>query len=194
MKKEKNSNTSTNNLSLSGKPGIFFGIISVFFIYLISFLTDQYSSGLGVSILPISFFEILLIILVIIFLAISYITITRLNKKKRKKLRITGWDSKSKTIRKVFLFSLLLFCVGTFVIYNNGLIKYIFPLSLCIYGLSCIAVKNLSNGFTFPLGIFFMLQAFLCLLQPNIMFLIWGVTFGLGHIVYGVIGKNKIQY
>ena len=192
MEKQKNFNTSTHNLSLSGKPGIFFGIISICFIYLMSFLTDQYSSGFGVSMLPISFFEILLATVVVLFLIISYITITRLNKKKRKKLGITGWDSKSKKIRKIFLFSLLLFCVGTFVIYTNGLIKYIFPLSLSIYGLACITIKNLTNGPTFPLGIFFMLQAFLCLLQPNIMFLIWGVTFGLGHIIYGVLGKSKI--
>ena len=62
---------------------------------------------------------------------------------------------------------------------------------MVFYGLACIVVKKLTNGPTFLLGLFFILQAFLCLLQPDIMFLLWGISFGLGHIVYGVLGKSK---
>ena len=64
-------------------------------------------------------------------------------------------------------------------------------MSLCFYGLACIVVKRLTNGPTFPLGLFFILQAILCLIQPDIMFLLWGISFGLGHIVYGFTGKFK---
>ena len=193
MDKGENLNTSISNLSLGGKPGIFFGIISICFIYLMSFLTDQYSSGIGVSFLPISFFEILLAVITLLYLVISYLTITQINKKRRGKLSVIGWDSHSKTIRKVFLFGFLLFYIATFIIYKTGFIKYVLPLSLCFYGLACIVVKKLSNGSTFLLGLFFILQAFLCLLQPDIMFLFWGVSFGLGHIVYGLLGKSKTQ-
>jgi uncharacterized membrane protein YhdT len=191
MEKRKDLATNIGNTSLSGKPGIIYGLISIGFIYLISFLTTQYSSGAGVSFLPISFFEILIIVLVLIFLAISYFTITLINKKRRKKIGVVGWDSQSKTIRKVFLIAFLLFCLATFIIYKNGFIKYVFPLSLCFYGLACIVVKRLTNGPTFPLGLFFILQAILCLIQPDIMFLLWEISFGLGHIVYGFTGKFK---
>ena len=191
MEREEYFRINITNLSLGGKPGIFFGFISTGFIYLMSFLTDQYSSGIGVSFLPISFFEILLVVTIVLYLVVSYLTITQLNKKRRKKLGITGWSSTSKIIRKIFLISLLLFCIATFIIYKTGFIKYILPLSMVFYGLACIVVKKLTNGPTFLLGLFFILQAFLCLLQPDIMFLLWGISFGLGHIVYGVLGKSK---
>ena len=133
MEKERNLYTSISNLSLSGKPGVFFGIISICFIYLISFLTNQYSSGIGVSFLPISFFEILLVVIIVLFLVVSYLTITQINKKKKKKLGVIGWDSSSKIIRRVFLLTLLLFFIATFIIYKTGFIKYILPLSLFFY-------------------------------------------------------------
>jgi len=190
MEKRKDFALKIGNTSLGGKPGIFFGIISIGFIYLISFLTNQYSSGIGVSFLPISFFEILLAVIILLFLVISYFAITLVNKKRRKKLGIVGWDSNSKTIRKVFIITFLLFFVATFIIYKNGSIKYILPLSLSFYGLACIVVKKLTNGPTFLLGLFFIAQAFLCLFQPNSMFLFWGISFGLGHIIYGALGNR----
>ena len=39
-------------------------------------------------------------------------------------MSVVGWDSHSKTIRKVFLFGFLLFYIATFIIYKTGFIKY----------------------------------------------------------------------
>jgi len=79
-------NKKIHNLSLRGITGIFVGVISLIFIFGIHLLLSQYSSGsAGVSMLPISFFEILIFGISFLYILISYFTIVLINKRRRKK-------------------------------------------------------------------------------------------------------------
>ncbi|MDO9275392.1 MAG: hypothetical protein Q7T92_07585, partial [Lutibacter sp.] len=92
-----------HNLSLRGITGIFAGVISLIYIFGIHLLLSQYASGsAGVSVLPISFFEMLILGVTFLYILISYITITLINRRRRKNIYLRKWDFKAKKIRRIY--------------------------------------------------------------------------------------------
>jgi hypothetical protein len=185
-------NSNIHNLSLQGVSGIIFGIFSLFFIYFIKFLLSNFSSAtLGIGYLPISFFEILLVITTLLYIFISFLIITQINKKRRKKQHLEGWSFKAKKIRNLYLFFLLIGGIIVYFLVYFGNLKLIIPSSLFIYGISCFLANKYTLGPSAFLGFLVFISAFLALIFPNLMFYIWGLAFGVFHIIYGILDTSK---
>lgn len=185
-------NIKIHNLSLRGITGILTGIISLIYIYGIHLLLLQYASGsAGVSMLPISFFEMLIFGISFLYILISYFTIVLINKRKRKKLYLRKWDFKAKKIRRTYLFLLLLGGIILYFLMTNGLIKSVIPASLILYGIAGIISNKYTYGATALLGIIFLILGVLALLFPSLAFYLWGFAFGVCHIIYGLVYYRK---
>lgn len=186
-------NSKIHNLSLRGTPGILLGVISLIYVYLIRSFIHQFPSANGsLSLLPISFFEIILVIISFLFMFISYLIIVLINRKRRKKLHLKGWELKSIKIRRVYFIHLILGAIILYILINQGLIKLIIPASLLLYGISSIIANNYTLGKTNYLGVFFLINGILSILNPNQQFILWGLAFGGYHIIYGIFYHKKV--
>ena len=176
-----------HNLSLQGITGIFIGLIFSACIFLIQSLIIQYQSGLAVSMLPISIFEWVIILIWLIFIIVAYIFTTTINKKRRKKNDLKGWEPRSKKIRLIFLIQTLISLVITYYLIQTGMLKIIIPTILLFYGVACITVKKLTGGPSGVLGLFFVMQSIFALLVPEAQFILAYTSFGIFHIIYGLL-------
>lgn len=180
-----------HNLSLRGIPGIFAGVISLIYIYGIHLLLSQYASGsAGVSMLPITFFEMLIFGVTLLYILISYITITLINRKRRKKIYLRKWDFKAKKIRRIYLVFLLLGGIILYFLMASGLLKFLIPTSLILYGIAGIISNKHTFGATAIMGFVFLILGGLAIVFPGFAFYIWGFCFGICHLVYGLIYFN----
>jgi len=185
--------SSFHNLSLQGISGVIFGVNSIIFIWVIQLLLTDFSLGNeGVAMLPISFFEILIAAFSFIYILISYFTITIINKKRRKKVKLKGWDTKSIKIRKVFLSCLFTGGILTYFFVSGGYLKLIIPTSLILYGAACFLTNKYTLGPSKTLGLLLVLNGIAALLSPPLMFYLWGVGFGFYPIIYGLYFFKKV--
>ena len=185
----------THNLSLQGITGILFGIISLLFVVLVNTLISHFTSSGGVtSVFPITFFEILILLSVVLFVLITYLIIVFVNKRRRKKSNLKGWESNAKKIRLIFFIQFILLFSASYVCIQLGVLKLIAPLILLLYGVSCIIANHYTNGYSKILGFFFALQSMLALFFPEVQFLLLGVAFGGFHIIYAIQNtKNNLN-
>ena len=185
-------NPKTHNLSLQGITGVLFGVISILFITLISKLINQYTSSSGaMSVLPISFFEILILLSSVLFVLIAYFIIIFVNKRRRKKVNLKGWESNAKKIRLIFFIQFVIIISASYVCIELGMLKLIIPLVLLLYGVSCIIANHFTNGFSKILGLFFALQSMLALFFPEVQFLLLAIAFGGFHIIYAILNRKN---
>jgi cell division protein FtsL len=185
-------NSKIHNLTLQGKTGIYFGLISTLYIYFNQFLITQFSFNSGItSVLPISFFEFILEVLLVIFILFSYVLVVFINKKRRKKISTKKWTFQSKKIRRIYLIHLIFGGLILFYLLNVGLIKLIIPTSIIIYGMASILVNRFTNGNSLLLGILFLLIGVCAITFPNYQFHLWAISYGGFHITYGILYAKK---
>jgi len=181
-----------HNLSLQGITGIIFGIISIIFIWFIKILLNSFSLGdEGVGMLPISFFEILIAMVVLIYILISYFTIVLINKKRRKKLGLKGWEFSSKKIRTIFISFMITGGILTYSFVSEGNLKLIIPASLILFGIACVLTNKYTSGFSKIFGVLFLINGIMCILFPQFMFYLWGMAFGIYPIIYSFYTPKK---
>jgi len=184
-------NSQFHNLSLHGKTGVIVGIFSLLFIYFIQYFTGEFSHSNGIfSVLPISFVEVILVGISIIFILISYLLVVFINKRRRKKHHLTGWEVSSKKIRLTFLIHIIIGGILLFFYLKYGYLKYIIPTSILLYGVACIIVNKFTIGKTNILGVFFLINTVISFLAPNYQFQLWAVSFGVYHIIYGIVNSK----
>ncbi|MGV8947370.1 MAG: hypothetical protein ACOH1N_13140, partial [Lutibacter sp.] len=138
----------------------------------------------------ISFFELLIFGISLLYILISYFIITLINKNRRKRIYLKKWDIKAQRIRRVYLFLLLLGGIVLYFLMANGLPKLIIPASLILYGTAGIISNKYTFGISAILGIGFLINGILALLFPNLSIYLWGISFGIFHIAYGLIYFN----
>lgn len=185
-------NTKNHNLSLGGVTGIIIGFLGIIFIYSINLILNQYlSDSEGVSLLPISFFQLLLVAICVFYILFSYILIVILNKK-RKKRKEKKWNLKEKQIRRIYLIHLIFGGIILYYFLVLGELKLIIPASLILYGIASILANKFTQGSSRILGFLFLLNGFLALIFPRYSFILWGVAFGIYHICYGIVYNKKI--
>jgi len=176
-----------HNLSLQGITGILFGFFAIGYIFLIHSLISQYTSAsTGISLLPISFFEVLISVITLVFILISYLIIVLVNKYRRKKVNLKRWEINAKRIIGIYLIHLFIGSVLLYFLIKLGLIKFIIPFSLILYGIASIIANKYTSGISFFLGVSFLISGILAIFYPNIMFYLWGFSFGFCHIIYGI--------
>ena len=186
-------NSKIHNLSLHGISGISFGVLALIYIFLMDNLISQFTSSEGnLSVLPISFFELFLVIISILFIVISYTMVVLINRKRRRRLKLKKWELNAKIIRRIYLIHLIFGGIIVYSFMNYGLIKLIVPLSLILYGVSSIIANKYTLGKTNYLGMFFLINGFLSIVFTEFLFIFWGLAFGVYHIIYGLFYKYKI--
>lgn len=70
---------------------------------------------------------------------------------------------------------------------TNGLIKFVIPTSLLLYGFAGIISNKYTFGATAILGIVFLVLGVLAILFSSLAFYLWGFAFGVCHIGYGLV-------
>lgn len=146
----------------------------------------DFMAGEGIGLLPISYFENILIAASFLYIGCSFLLILLINKRKRKRLNLKGWDSQSKQIIKRFFVLLVMGAILCYLCLDKGHIKLILPLSLLLYGIGCFISNKFTNGPSKLLGILMLFFGILLYSLPAFSFLIWGIAFGLLHILYGL--------
>lgn len=185
-------NSKIHNLSVQGKTDVILGFTALIFIYFIDNLIVQFTISEGkLSILPISYLEILLVVLSLFFILISYFLIVLINKKRRMKINKYGWDLLAKKIRIIFLIHLLIGGILAYFLMSIGKIKYVIPTTIILYGLACIISNKYTRGNTMYLGLFFLINGIGSIIFTNIQIQFWAISFGIYHIIYGIIYLKK---
>jgi len=185
-------NSKIHNLTLQGKTGIYFGLISVLYIYFNRFLITQFSYNGGItSVLPISFFEYILEGLLVLFILFSYLFVIFTNKKRRKKLGVENYVLKSKKIRRIYLLHLIIGGIILYLLLDAGIIKFIIPTSIIVYGMASIIVNKYTYGNSLILGISFLIIGVIAIFFPSFQFHLWAISFGGFHIIYGILYKKS---
>ncbi|MDX1830010.1 MAG: hypothetical protein R3342_10740 [Lutibacter sp.] len=181
-----------HNLSLRGSTGIIFGILSLIFVFGLKFILQSYTSASeGFSVLPISFFQIIIVALVILYIIILYTAITLVNRKRRKKLRQKNWNFQAKFIRYVFISFLIIFGVSVFYLMNIGELNWIIPIGLIWFGIACILANYQSNGNTFILGLSIITTGILAHFFNTFEFIFLAIALGIFPIIYGINYAKK---
>lgn len=181
-----------HNLSLQGSTGIIFGILSLFFIFGLNFILQSYTTASEeFSVLPISFFQIIIVALVILYILILYAVITLVNRKRRKKLRQRKWSFQAKFIRYIFISFLIFFSFSVFYLMHIGELNWIIPIGLIWFGIACIIANYQSNGNTFILGLSIITTGILAHFFNTLEFLFLAIALGIFPIIYGIYYAKK---
>ncbi|MGV6845631.1 MAG: hypothetical protein ACWA42_05840, partial [Lutibacter sp.] len=181
-------NRKIHNLSLSGITGIIFGMLAFLFVIIIQYMINNYThADGGLALLPISFFQFIIIGSLLFMLAVLYFTVVISNKKRRKKLNQFGWDLQAKKIRAVLILFLAVLSIVIYFIMNYLNIHYIIPSILLFYGITLISLQKNTTGNSLILGIFMLLNCILTFLFPKTAFMLLGVSLGIYPIIYGLI-------
>ena len=185
-------NKSSRFISLSGLSGILAGIYALIgaaiAIYILGNYNNSYS---GMSLIPISYLEYILITIALIVLINSVLTAFILSAKKAKKSGEKLWDATSK--RLLINFVIPLFTGGVFclVLYQNNLIGLIAPSTLIFYGLACLNASKYTLGDIRYLGILNILLGLIATQYIGYGLYFWALGFGICHIIYGTVMYNK---
>lgn len=185
-------NSSSRFISLSGLSGILAGTYALIGSFSANYVIISYqNSDSDISLLPISFFEYLLVGIALLVLILSTVTAFILSSKKAKKSNQKLWDTTTK--RLLINFTIPLFTGGIFciILYQYGLIGLIAPTTLIFYGLACVNASKYTLGDIRYLGV---LNIFIGLIATQFIgfgLYFWALGFGILHIIYGTVLYNK---
>jgi len=185
-------NKSTRFISLSGVSGILTGTYALIGAVVVNFLIKSYQFGdSSIALLPLSYFEYLLMAVALTILILSIVTAYILTKKKAKLNNEQIWNTTSKRLLNSFLIPLItggLFCV---ILYQYGLIGLIAPTTLVFYGLACINSSKYTLGDIYYLGIVNIVIGLIATQFIGYELYFWGLGFGIFHIIYGILMYKK---
>ncbi|REE80472.1 hypothetical protein BX611_2114 [Lutibacter oceani] len=187
-------NKSTRFLSLSGLSGILAGVYALVGAYVGNFLINSYkNSNSSISLLPISFFELLLVGIASIILILSVATAFVLTRKKAKKNKENIWNTASKRLLKNFMIPLIVGGLLCITLYQYNLIGLIAPFTLIFYGLACINASKYTLGNIYYLGLANVIIGLISTQFIGYGLFFWALGFGVFHIIYGVLMYTKYE-
>ncbi len=189
---KKNVNRSSNFISLSGLSGILTGIYALDGAFAVNFLISNYlNPESGISLLPISFMEYMLIGIVFLVLILSILTVFIIYYRKTKRKNEKMWDV---TSNKLFIyFSIILFIGVVFciVLYQYGFIRLIASSMLIFYGLACLIASKYTLSEIRYLGIVNLILGLISTQFIGDGLYFWAVGFGSMNIIYGILTYHK---
>lgn len=185
--KQRFKNTSISFLSLRGRSGILVGLYGLTGCYFIQFLLKNYSNGDSwVGFLPITYLEYLIMLVAGLMIFLALLTSFRGAKRRAKKSDQVFWNSATRKNLLLFSIPLILGFFLCLYLYTIGNIMWTPGVTLISYGLACML---LSYRLTGPYLVFGLLQLLLGVLALNLIkytVLLWGVGFGVLHLIYGI--------
>ena len=185
-------NGSSNFISLSGLSGILTGVYALAGAFAANFLVSNYlNPNSGISLLPISFLEYMLVGIAILVLIFSTLTAFIIFYRKAKRNKEKMWDASSKKL--LLYFSLPLFIGGVFCIlfYKYGFNGLIPSTMLIFYGLACLSASKYTFGEIRYLGIVHIIIGLISTQFTDYSLYFWAIGFGCIHIIYGIRTYRK---
>ena len=185
-------NKSTRFISLSGLSGILAGIYALIGAAVGNFLINSYKNDESpISLMPLNYFEIILVAIAGTILLISVITAFLLTRRKAKKNNEKIWNITSKRLLINFLIPLVVGGIFCIVLYQYNLIGLIAATTLVFYGLACINASKYTIGDIFYLGIANVIIGLIATQFIGYGLYFWALGFGIFHIIYGALMYNK---
>jgi len=134
-----------------------------------------------------------LIIIAISVLLLTIITGILLTKRKAKKEGVKTWDETTKRLLVNLFIPLIAGGILVIILYNQGLIALIAPVTLIFYGMGLINASHYTYRDIRYLGISEVILGLVASAVLGYGLLIWAIGFGLLHIVYGAMMYFKYE-
>lgn len=184
---------SSRFISLSGLSGIMAGVyalIAAFIAYKIAYTyeTIEYQEMLVRNVRG---KRLELLLTAISTLGLAIITGIILTKQKAKKQGVTSWDKTAKKVVMNLLIPLVAGGILVVILYHNGYIRLIAPMTLVFYGLGLINASHFTYRDIRLLGISEVILGLFACWFTGYGLLFWSLGFGLLHIVYGALMYYK---
>lgn len=187
-------NRSSRFISLSGVSGIAVGIIALaaaWLAHLLVFKDGPYlmadKTGIEASALA------RLLGLAIGTLAISAAAALYFTKRKSRKQKLKAWDHKSRRLLLNLLIPLLTGGIVCLIFLIRGYIGLLPALTLIFYGLALVNGSKYTLDEIRSLGLAQIVLGLAALQFSNQALLLWGIGFGLLHILYGWLIQRKYE-
>ena len=185
-------NGSSNFISLSGLSGILTGLYALTGVFAANFLVSNYlNPDSGISLLPISFFEYMLVGIAILVLIFSTLTAFIISYRKAKKNKKKMWDASSKKLLLYFFLPLFIGGVFCILFYKYGFNGLIPSTMLIFYGLACLIASKYTLSEIRYLGIVNIIIGLISTQFIAYGLYFWAVGFGFIHIIYGIRTYRK---
>lgn len=177
------------NFSLEGYSSIQIGLyflITAFAIknILAGFLIDDHLLGM----MSPEIIEVLISIIIILMFLFSSLALFFRGRRKARKLQHKLWNAKTKKNFWKYLVNFFLMFLLLVFLKNQGLIHYITPTFLILYGLLLLLLKTENSKNLFILSGICVLLAIICIVIPTYWYSSIYIL-GVAHITYGVVLK-----
>jgi len=174
---------SSRFISLSGLSGVSAGICALIGVYYsLIFLENAKADNSNLDSLKFRFLVLALIVLCAALMSAFYFT---WRKAKRKGLPV--WDRSSRYLLINLLIPLVTGALFVFALYLRNEFRYIAPACLIFYGLALVNASKYTLGDIRYVGIIDVLLGLSGMYFAYDGLLLWGIGFGVLHIIYGLI-------
>ncbi len=185
---------SSRFLSLSGISGIVVGFLGLAAAYLAYALVFRNSDYLKFSAVEIPHQQQLQLVLIaagtlIVSIALTVLFTARQTRNRGESL----WNFQSRRILYRLALPLITGGVASIVLFSQGYIGLVIPLLLLFYGLGLFTASGITYPVVEVLGITQLLLGLLALLFVEQGIIFWAAGFGVAHIVYGLIVRQKYK-
>lgn len=183
---------SSKFVSISGLSGVligFYAILATLFGYYLLLKSEGPATQLTSYLTITNSF----LALAILILVLSLLTGCLMARKKAKKYKQSIWNITSKSLLFAVSIPLLTGGILAFILFSQGYYQWIAGMLLIFYGLALAA----GSIYTFKevkwLGILEICLGLIALWLPDHGLMLWGLGFGVLHIIYGFIVYKKYE-
>jgi len=185
-------------ISLSGLAGVFAGIFAlvgaaVAYWYLEIFLPQAEAPLMFKSLSIYDDGILFMLILAVVVLLLAFASAVFFTTRNSRKRNFPLWDHTSKKVLINLLVPLIAGAIFIFALIFYGNFVLIIPASIIFYGLSLINAGHFTYSDIKFLGYVELLVGFVSLFLIDYGLIIWTISFGLLHIIYGVVMYNKYE-
>ena len=182
-------NNNLVNFSLKGFTSILIGAYIFIAGYAINtilngFLIDDNPMGM----LSVEIIEILIISIILFVFIFSSLALFFKGKRLAKKNNYKLWNTETKNSFRTYIIGIVIIIISLFVLNNLGLIDYLTPISLILYGILLFILKNKERKNILILSCLTIFLAIICILIPSYWYSSLSIL-GIAHIAYGVAVK-----
>jgi len=177
------------NFVLKGFTSILIGIYFLIGSYVIKtilegFLIDDNPAGM----LSIEIIEFLGIAIAFLFFLFSSLAFFFRGKRLAKRFQYKLWNGKTKTAFFSYLIAILIIFTSELILLNLGLVDYLTPTFLLLYGVLLLVLKHKERKNLMILSGLCLFLAIICFLIPTYWYSSLTIL-GVAHITYGVVVK-----
>jgi hypothetical protein len=191
---------SSRFLSLSGLSGVAIGIFALMGLSLLYLKLDLSPLHTGFQEKMVALdgnykddiFQFLLLDALAILIA-SLVVGTWMSVNRSKKLNLPSWDPAAKRLVINLMIPLVAGGLLCLIFIQKGELTYLAPITLLFYGLALVNASKYTVDEIRNLGIIEIALGLIAFWQLEFALLVWGIGFGILHIIYGMFIHTKHQ-